>query len=165
MKVGLNAKKFWRRILKCVVTPRGCWEWQSRISEDGYALYGGGLSKNKCEAGRRKLAHRTSYEFFVSPIPENLCVLHQCDNRRCVNPTHLFLGTRNDNNKDRMKKGRNGDRSGERNGKSKFTEAEIRSIRNDYAGGETQESIASRHSVHHSTIGRIVGRRTWSSVS
>jgi hypothetical protein len=75
----------------------GCWEFSQR-STKGYGLIRFG--------GRKRGAHRLSYETWVGPIPDGLFVLHRCDNRRCINPDHLFLGTARDNAVDMVRKGR-----------------------------------------------------------
>lgn len=76
--------------------------------------------------------HRFSHELHVGPIPSGMCVLHRCDNPPCVNPAHLFLGTRVDNNLDREEKGRGGDHKGRRNGRAKLTEDQVREVRERY---------------------------------
>lgn len=84
-----------------LLMPSGCHEWQAKFYGDGY----GRLKV----AGRMVLAHRLSYQLHHPGVDISmLCVLHECDNRKCINPAHLFLGDRVVNNKDRDRKGRNG---------------------------------------------------------
>ena len=76
----------------------GCWEWIGTITNEGYGVFGveGGFSS----------AHRFSWKIHYGDIPDGLLVLHKCDNRKCVNPEHLFLGTHQDNMRDKIAKGR-----------------------------------------------------------
>jgi len=79
----------------------GCWIFAGARLPKGYGKIGVG---SRGEGWM--LAHRASYECFVGPVPEGMCVLHRCDNPSCVNPDHLFLGTKSDNTQDCIKKGR-----------------------------------------------------------
>lgn len=76
----------------------GCWLWTGMLTTSGY----GGYTDN----GKVRVASRLSWELHEGPIPPGLCVLHRCDVRPCVNPAHLFLGTKGDNNRDCAAKGR-----------------------------------------------------------
>lgn len=80
---------------------RGCCEWIGYKNRDGYGIFGA--------RANRILAHRYAYMALSGDVPKGLCVLHSCDNPSCVNPSHLFLGTQEDNMKDmgRKKRGRN----------------------------------------------------------
>jgi hypothetical protein len=87
------------RKIKYIITENGCWECISHpLSKDGYPR----IVRNRKTYG----GHRYSYLLHYNKIPDGLHVLHKCDNRLCINPEHLFLGTHKDNMQDMIKKGR-----------------------------------------------------------
>lgn len=139
-----------------------CWLWS------GGTCRGYGILSDRTRPGGKKAtyAHRFSREIAYGPIPDALCVLHRCDVRNCVNPAHLFLGTRDDNNKDRMRKGRGGSHliAGEFNKNSKLTETQVREIRERRASGATTVALAAEYGVTTPLISYIVKRRIWKHV-
>ena len=76
----------------------GCWLWTASLDNHGYGQF--------CFNRKPVKAHRVSWELHRGPIPKGLCVLHKCDVRTCINPAHLFVGTRADNVADMIAKGR-----------------------------------------------------------
>jgi len=131
--------------------PNGCWEWQNYRNPAGY----GQIRVN----WKGWLVHRFVYHHCVAEIPEGLVVMHTCDNPACCRPKHLELGTHNDNQQDKIQKGRGNE--GERNGHAKFTKEQIQSIRERVANGEKQLHIANEFGVNRSCICKIVKRYSW----
>lgn len=88
-----------------------CWEWTGTRNDYGYGMFSVG--------GVARRAHRLAWERAnAAEVPEGMCVLHRCDNPPCVNPDHLWLGTRGDNNRDCAAKGRAVRRKGPRESKA-----------------------------------------------
>lgn len=94
-------ERFWAKVRK---SDNGCWEWTANGNNYGYGKLRVG---SRTDGSRRSIrAHRLAYELACGPIPVGMNVCHRCDNRRCVRPDHLFLGTTQDNIRDRVAKGR-----------------------------------------------------------
>jgi hypothetical protein len=137
--------------LKWKAGSSGCWEWQRVKNQDGY----GRVKRN----GKLESAHRVAYELYVGPIGDKQ-VLHKCDNPGCVNPDHLFLGTIQDNNRDKAQKGRARTipMPGESHPKHKLTEQQVRDIRNSTL---SQSKLGSLYSVSQQLISRVKSGSVW----
>lgn len=132
-------------------SPRGCWEWTGSLDKDGYGAWR--------IPGFAQLAHRVAFRLFCSDFSEGRCVCHTCDNPRCCNPTHLFIGSDLDNARDRDRKGR-GPR-GERNHFATLTPSEVLRIRDLAAGGMTQREIGNLFGIPRGSVSTIVLRKSW----
>lgn len=132
----------------------GCYEWQAALNENGYGEF-------RVDGGRKK-AHRVAYTIFKGEIPEGLLVCHSCDNKKCVNPAHLWLGTDKDNAVDRNTKNRQN--KGSLVNHAKLTEEDVISIKIRLKSGQTQRSLAREYGVHHLTIHWIKQGKTWTHV-
>ena len=97
MKNKTLEERFWEKVNKNA--PNGCWEWTAFCYHHGYGYFGG-------KDNPFKYAHRFSYAPHLGSFDKDLCILHRCDNPKCVNPEHLFIGTQNTNMKDKVKKNR-----------------------------------------------------------
>ncbi len=153
---GETEKRFWDRVQKS----DGCWEWTGSRNKGGYGQLGVG---SRTDGSRDNLAtHRLSWRIHFGDIPSKMCVLHQCDNPACVRPEHLYIGTHQDNMRDRNSKGRNAQLTGEKHGASKLTEIQVRKIRSEYIRGITSQSmLAASYGVSRVSISLIVNRVNW----
>lgn len=147
-----NEERFLRFVIKHK-DPDVCWSWSGSTNEMGYGQI------RDSNLGRNIIASRMSYFLFVGEIPKNLCVLHKCDNPSCTNPSHLFLGTRTDNNNDKQNKGRTP--KGEKHPGAKLCKKDVLCIRKLHSNGARVSDLAVKFSVSRSTIGDVVHNRTW----
>lgn len=139
--------EFWNKV--AIAGEDDCWLWKGACIKKGYGQVGW--------FDRLELAHRVSYELSTGKAPGELFVLHKCDNRRCCNPAHLFLGTNTDNMRDMEQKGRGVHLKGERHVNHKLTDAQVVEIRQRYASGsETLSALGREYGVSNVQIGQIV---------
>lgn len=149
-----------------------CWVWTGAKKERDYGVF--------WMSGRSVVAYRVSWIFQYGDIAKDMCILHKCDNPPCVNPDHLFQGTRIDNVIDMDKKGRRGAASGKLNGSytrpesvlrgeshpnSKLIESDVITIRHQWNKTPTkyglQSKLAREFGVDRKLIARIVTREIW----
>jgi len=133
----------------------GCWEWQKCKTKLGY-----GWITHNC---KQMKAHRASWIVFRGPIPRGTCVLHKCDNPRCICPDHLFLGDMKANVDDMMSKGRNGYGliQGTKQPNAKFTDEDILVIRKESPAWSNCKELAQNFGCSPHTIWSIIKRKTW----
>lgn len=147
------ADRFWSRVDK-ESSPHGCWAWTGHRDERGYGTFWIKRVMHR--------SHRVAYTLLVGPIPVGLCCCHKCDNTSCVNPSHIFLGTQADNNRDRDRKGRQVSHRGESHYLTKFTDNDVVHIRKSVADGRsTITKLAKQYGVSPTCICNITKRRCW----
>ena len=143
-----EVERFWKYVDK--KSENECWNWIGTKIKKGYGRIG--------INGKLIGTHRFSWELHFDKIPDSLLVCHHCDNPSCVNPKHLFLGTYQDNIKDRDSKNRQA--KGEKQGNSKLTKKQVKKIRN-LKGRLTQRKIAKRFNISKTTVGDIHRNESW----
>jgi len=139
---------YWRvpklvRFFSKIEFTENCWLWRGVVTNSGYGLMGSG-------GGGMRTVHRFAFEFFKGPVPRGSVICHTCDVRICVNPIHLFSGSRSDNMQDATQKHR-------LRGPVKLTDDQVRSIRLDYAAGNvSMDALAKKHHIAVVAIWKIV---------
>jgi hypothetical protein len=131
----------------------GCWTWAGARNARGYGIFK--------IAGRSVLAHRVALALHLGRDVVG-CVLHSCDNAPCCNPAHLREGSRLDNARDAVERGRLRPARGERNAAARLSAADVRAIRERHASGRASYArLAAEYGVTPGNIGHIVTRRAW----
>ena len=149
IKIPLQAR-FWSKSKK----KNSCLEWTATLFPNGYPQF--------WLNGTFVYGHRLAYKLAYGSIPKGMCVCHKCDNKKCIYPNHLFLGSISDNTKDAFKKGRMA--KGETIGSSRLKEWQVIEIRKNYIKGKWgggYDKIAEKYNVTFGTIASLIKRRTW----
>jgi hypothetical protein len=153
-----DIQRFWAKVDKSGGDD-ACWLWQGSKNRQGYGSFG----------FRAKIlrSHRASWLITHGDIPQDMCVCHRCDNPSCVNPSHLFLGTRSENVLDMYNKGRGRiyTPSGEKHWNAKLTKENVLEIRRVYKKRViTAKMLAELYGVNESVIQRIISRDLWKDI-
>lgn len=150
--------RFWSKVEKR--GPEECWPWKACKNAQGYGdFHTRGMAKTK--------AHRFAYFLEHGKLPKALLVCHHCDNPSCCNPSHLFLGTKQDNMDDSMEKGRMQKTRprGEKHGMARLTNTDVIAIRKRYAEGNiTYKELANLSGIPKGTLYHLVSRTTWTHI-
>lgn len=169
IRVNNVDQKYIDIFLNKVVEKQGCWEYKGAKDRDGY-----GAHSYIVENGKRIKcgAHRFMAMIHGHVIPPGYVVCHKCDNPSCVNPTHLFVGTVDDNNQDKVNKNRNSRFPGSKNSMSKLDEATVKKIKAEavvgsrvgYNNGSNIKEVAAKYNVCTETVRKIARNDIWKHV-
>lgn len=132
-----------------------CWVWTASTNQWGYGRLGYGRRNNP----KKIAAHRLSWSIHNGTIPEGKLVLHKCDNRKCVNPKHLYLGTSQDNSNDMVRKKRH--MFGESHNRAKLTIEQVKEIRELCHSGIRQVDIGNAYGISQFAVSLINRRINW----
>lgn len=142
-----DEERFWSKVN--VTDPDKCWEWTAGRNENGYGTLN--WQRRKMEK-----AHRVSWIVAHGDIPKGLEICHSCDNPPCCNPSHLFLGTHNDNIQDMIAKGRLVVPRGEKHGNSRFSDAQVVEMRKLHQEGQTPAQLSRLFGISKTHIHSIL---------
>lgn len=140
--------------------PEECWEWQANLNNKGYGFF-------TPRTAVHSLAHRYIFIQLFGELPAGICVLHKCDNPKCVNPNHLFSGTKKDNMMDCSLKGRLskklGSCVGSQHGLAKLNEEKVIAIRLKLSNGgrATRTKVSVEYNVSRALIDHIANGKIW----
>ena len=130
-----------------------CWEYSGTISSYGYGQF--------YHRGKTIRAHRAVYEIYNGKIPVDLIVCHTCDNRKCINPEHLYAGTYANNYQDAKDRQRINPPYGESHHAAQLTKSDVQKIRNSNL---SQRQLAARYGVAQTTISEVKRGLTWKTI-
>lgn len=140
-------ERFWDMVSKS----SACWQWTGATFKSGYGMFR--------YQGRLWRASRLAYTLATGPIPTGKNVCHSCDNRLCVRPGHLFVGTPKENSEDAVQKGRQS--RGEARWNARMTAERAKDMRERYAAGATQVNLAEVFGIDQTTVCQILKGKTW----
>lgn len=146
-----DEERFWAKVQK--QPDDGCWLWKACVDSSGYGQI--------LWLGKRRNAHRIAWQLVHGPIATGTHVLHRCDTPACVRPSHLFLGTNEQNIADRTRKGRSHRPAGANNPNAKITPEAAQQILARRQQGESIASLAEAFGVNVWTIGQITRGLHW----
>lgn len=150
MKIRPVETRFWEKVK--ISEDDKCWEWLAGKFKDGYGVF--------WFQNHTIRAHRFSWKLHYGYLSDDVLVLHKCDNPICVNPNHLFIGSHQDNMRDKHQKGHTA--KGEKCGRSKLTLRQINEIRKLYSKGKrTQQSLSEQFGITQTQISNIVRFYSW----
>lgn len=155
------AERFWENVKK----GSDCWQWQGAMMGRGWRERKSyGIIAEGAPSEKNIPAHRLSWILHYGPIPHGMMILHKCDNRSCVRPDHLFVGTAKDNTQDMLRKGRDGIR-GSKCSWAKLLEYQIILIRRFAKEGASYSFIAEKLGIHETHVRSIIKRKFWRHVA
>lgn len=139
----------------------GCWEWNGPVAKHGYAL-----TKDYENRGKNIPVHRLSYRIHKGNIPVGLLVCHTCDNRKCINPDHLWVGTHQDNSNDckSKKRAKSGGVYGVKCTKAKLNDEKVKEIKKMLKNGISNKDIAEIFGISRPVISEIKHNKLWKHV-
>lgn len=137
-----------------------CWLWTGRRYRDGYGEFVWSADGKE----RRGVAHRWLWQALNGPISRTLEVCHRCDVPACVRPDHLFVGTRADNERDKIAKGRRPSTAGESDPNARLSEGDVKRIREMRAGGASYVRIAGEYGLNYTHVRDICHGKCWANV-
>ena len=137
----------------CFTKTDNCWLWTGTVSKEGYGRF--------ALKGKLYAAHRVSYQLYKGEIPESLVVRHTCDDRLCVNPEHLLLGTHEQNSLDASERQRYQVRTGSKNPSAKLTEEQVNQIKTLLSSGSSIAELAGKFNISTVQLYRIRSGKRW----
>lgn len=149
-------ERFWSKVSKAGTDE--CWTWTAAKDRTGYGYF-----RTGGKGSPTTTAHRVAYVLAHGPVADDVVICHRCDNRSCVNPSHLFAGSQADNIRDMQRKRRHS--HGESHGASKLTADNVQAIRARHSAGESMRSLGREFGVDTTWVSKIVHRRWWRHVA